>query len=185
MPVLRAKSSNFKDLLSASEGRNLRLLRGRKAGGYGLNENSNLKVLWEPDFWNWNNVADERVMPVLLEWRDWRILFMADAGWAIERAMIESDVDLRADVIVAGRHLHDASLGIPFLDATGAQVVIASHSDFPMEQRIPDWWRKSCESRGIQVFHQGESGAVTLVQEEGALVLRGFVDGKEIRLGKR
>jgi competence protein ComEC len=182
--VLRAKSSNFRELLRVLDERDLTVLRGRANGRYRLEEGAALEVLWEPDEWNWNDVADQRVMPVRLEWRGWRILFLADAGWATERAMIESGVDLRADVIVAGRHLHDASLGVSLLEATGARVVIGSHANFPSEQQIPTCWRKSCESRGIQVFHQGESGAVSVVQNDGALVLRGFVDGKEVRLEK-
>ncbi|MEP4077519.1 ComEC/Rec2 family competence protein [Haloferula sp.] len=182
VPVLRAKSSNYRDLLDASGRRRVSLIRGRAGQRYGLDGDTELGVLWEPDAWNWNNVADERVMPVLLDWRGWRILFMADAGWAIERAMMESGVDLKADVIVAGRHLHDSSLGVPFLKATSPRVVIAGHSDFPSEQRVPERWRDSCERRGIRVFHQGESGAVTLLQDDGALVLKGFIDGKEVRL---
>lgn len=184
VPVLRAKSLNYRAVLSVGEERGVRLIRGRRGVSYALEEDTAFEVLWEPDAWNWNDVADQRVMPIRLNWQGWRILFMADAGWAIERAMIEGGVDLSADVIVAGRHLHDASLGQPFLEATGARVVIANHTDFPSEQRIPEWWRESCEKRGIQVFHQGESGAVSMVLEDEALVLRGFIDGKEVRLEK-
>ncbi|MGB6220882.1 ComEC/Rec2 family competence protein [Haloferula sp.] len=184
LPVLRAKSLNFRDLLAAGEKRDVNLMRGQEGRIYYLGSNTTLEVLWEPAAWNWNDVADGRVMPVRLTWRGWRILFMSDAGWAVERAMIRSGVDLAADVIVAGRHLHDASLGVPFLEANGARVVICTHAEFPPEQRVPDGWRESCESRGIEVFHQGESGAVTLLQSDGALVLTGFLDGRVIRLEK-
>lgn len=184
VPVLRAKSSNYRAMLSVGEDRGVKMVRGREGRSYSLGGEEGVEVVWEPDFWNWNDVADQRVMPVKLHWKGWRFLFMGDAGWATERAMMESGVDLSADVIVAGRHLHDSSLGAPFLEATGARIVIASHSDFPSIERVPDWWRKSCESRGIQVFHQGESGAVSVVLDEGALVLTGFLDGREIRLQK-
>ncbi len=184
LPVLRAKSSNFRAMLKVGEDRGVTLIRGREGRRYGLGEGAEIEVIWEPDFWNWNDVADQRVMPVKLHWKAWSILFMADAGWGIERAMMESGADLKADVIVAGRHLHDASLGARFLEATGARVVVATHSDFPSIERIPEWWRKSCESRGIQVFHQGDSGAVSVVMDEGALVLRGFLDAREVRLEK-
>jgi beta-lactamase superfamily II metal-dependent hydrolase len=168
--------------MSAGEVRGVRLLRGRAGQDYVLDGETKFEVLFEPDFWNWSTVADERVMPVRLNWRGWRVLFMADAGWATERAMMESGVDLSADVIVAGRHLHDASLGASFLKATGARVVVAGHSDFPSVERVPESWRRSCENKGIRVMHQGECGAVSFVQEEGALLLRGFVDGSEVRL---
>ncbi|MEM1084268.1 MAG: ComEC/Rec2 family competence protein [Verrucomicrobiota bacterium] len=182
LPVLRAKGRNFRDLMEACEGRQVRVIRGRMGQDYPLGEAAGLEVLREPDAWNWNDVADERVMPVRLEWYGWRILFMGDAGWATERAMMESGVDLQADVIVAGRHLHDASLGSQFLEATGARVIIASHADFPTVERVPETWRRACETRGIRVFHQGESGAVTVTADAGSMTLLGFVDGRELRL---
>ncbi|MFC7339097.1 ComEC/Rec2 family competence protein [Haloferula chungangensis] len=184
VPVLRAKSSNFRAMLSAGDERGVKMIRGRRGRSYGLGNGAELEVVWEPDAWNWNDVADQRVMPVMLHWHGWRILFMGDAGWASERAMMEGGAGLAADVIVAGRHIHDASLGVRFLEATGARVVIATHSNFPSAERIPDWWRESCEARGVQVFHQGESGAVSGVLDEGALLLKGFVDGKVLRLEK-
>lgn len=185
MPVLRARSPNFRDLLLAADTRAVPLIRGRTDQRYALDEAGSLEVLWEPDPWNWSMVADERVMPLRLDWRGWKILFVADSGWAAEHAMLESGVDLQADVIVAGRHIHDASLGRRFLDAVGARVIIASHADFPTEERIPESWRGACEARGIEVFHQGECGAVTLVLDEGDLKIRAFLGDKEVILSEK
>ncbi|BCX47153.1 DNA internalization-related competence protein ComEC/Rec2 [Haloferula helveola] len=182
VPVQRALSSNYRDLLVAAEAREVPLVLGGKDAIYPLAEGARLEVLHQPDSWNWHQIADERVMPVRLNWRSWRILFVADAGWATERAMLESGADLRADVIVAGRHAHDLSLGGPFLRATGAKAVIASHAEFPPEERIPDSWRKSCESAGVAVFHQGESGAVVVTPMDGGIELRGFLDGRVLQL---
>jgi beta-lactamase superfamily II metal-dependent hydrolase len=131
---------------------------------------------------DWNRLADERVMVVRLYWDGWRILFVSDAGWATERAMLEAGIDVGADVIVAGRHVHDASLGENFLRASGARAVIASHADFPVSEQVPGRWRRSTEAAGVAVFHQGESGAVVVSRDGDTLVLRGWVDGREVVL---
>ena len=179
MPVRRAKGENYRGWLAGAAERGVKLIEGRRGTPYPVRDGVWLEVLHEPDPLDWNRVADERVMVIRLHWDGWRILFMADAGWGTERAMMESGVDLAADVIVAGRHVHDASLGDAFLRATGARAVIATHAGFPSSERVPERWRAAAEASGVAVFHQGESGAVVLSAEEDALVLRGWVDGRE------
>jgi beta-lactamase superfamily II metal-dependent hydrolase len=156
---------------------------GRRGVKFDISPDAWLEVLHEPDAWNWHTVADERVMVTRLHWHGWRVLFTADAGYATERAMLEAGGDLQADVIVAGRHRHDASLGDDFLAAVRPQAIIAGHADFPPEERVPDDWAAACEKRGTRVFPQGRTGAATLaVEKDGALVIRGFLDGSELRL---
>ena len=180
LPVERARSTTFREIATISGNRNIPTPRGRQGMRYDISPDAWLEVLHEPDARDWNAVADERVMVTRLHWHGWRVLFTSDAGWATERAMLESGGDLRADVIVAGRHRHDASLGDDFLAAVQPKAIIAGHADFPREERVPDDWAATCEARGMRVFHQGRTGAVTLVMEkDGSLVIRGFLDGSE------
>ncbi|WP_265594542.1 hypothetical protein [Haloferula sp. BvORR071] len=133
-----------------------------------------------------NTVADERVMVLRLHWRGWRILFTSDAGWSTERKLMDSGLDLTADLIVAGRNRTDSSLGEDFLAAVKPRAIIASHTDFPVAERIPKRWAEHCEAQGIRLFHQGKTGAVTLaLGKDGALVLRGFLNGEELKLAPK
>lgn len=182
VPVHRALGANFRDWVLAADARRVPLVLGRAGRSYPLAGGARLEVVHAPDPWSWHDLADNRVMPVRLHWRGWRILFMGDAGWTTERAMLASGADLGADVIVAGRHGHDLSLGSAFLDATGARAIVATHADFPPDQRIPPGWLAACEARGIAVLHQGRSGAVTATLHDGALRLRGYVDGRVVEL---
>jgi len=184
VPVLRARSPGHRELLAAAGSRGIPLRRGRVGERYLLGEESWIEVLHEPDPWNWNALADQRVMVFRLHWRGWRVLFTGDAGWGTERELLESGRDVGADLVVAGRHARDSSLGPGFLEAVAPRAIIAGHAGFPPEERVPEDWRRACEARGIAVIHQGESGAVTATLEDGALVLRGFVDGRELRLPK-
>jgi ComEC/Rec2-related protein len=181
-PVLRALGPNYRDWVERGESVGTHPVRGRRGRRYPIADGVFLDVPHEPDPWNWHQRADDRVMPVRLHWHGWKILFMGDAGWATERAMLESGADFSADVIVAGRHGHDATLGDRFVEASGARAIVATHERFPAAQRIPESWRRHCEARGIAVFHQGESGAVAIFRDAGHLRLRGHLDGRTARL---
>ena len=83
-------------------------------------------------------------------------------------------------------HEGGAALGDPFLDAVHPQAIVASHSDFPITEKLGpqtvDYW----QTRGIQVIHQGESGGVTIwVDRAGNLRLEGFVDQSVVILKRR
>jgi len=100
--------------------------------------------------------------------------------------MLDAHLDVTADVIIAGRHQSDASLCDRFLDAVNPQAVVASHSEFPPEEKLKpetvSYWR----SRGIKVMHQGEAGGVTLrVDPAGNLRLEGFADQSVMTLNPR
>ncbi|MCH7226143.1 ComEC/Rec2 family competence protein [Haloferula sp. A504] len=182
VPVQRALGTNYRDWIEAADGRDVPLVLGQAGMSYPLSDAASLEVIHAPDPWNWHDLADNRTMPVRLHWRGWRILFMGDAGWTTERRMQRAGIDFGTDVIVAGRHGHDLALGSAFLEASGARAIVASHADFPPDQRIPPTWRAACEDRGIAVFHQGESGAVSFTILGDLLRLEGFVDGRVVEL---
>ncbi|MCW1883868.1 ComEC/Rec2 family competence protein [Luteolibacter flavescens] len=183
MPVERARSPVFREIEALSQDRGVVTTVGLPQVHYPVSSDAWFEVIHRPDAHNQNVLADERVMVTRLHWRGWRVLFTSDAGLATERAMLRAGGDLQADVIVAGRHSQDDSLGDDFLAAVQPRAIVAGHADFPEAQRVPEDWMAACESRGIRVFHQGHTGAVTLVAEEdGSLVIRGFLDGAELRL---
>lgn len=142
-----------------------------------------LEVLHVPDPQAWDAIADERVAIYRLNWRGWRILFVNDAGLRTERKLLASGEDLRADILIAGHHRTDLSLGEEFIKAVAPRAIVASNSPHPPEERLDpkkvSWWRKS----GIEVLDQRATGGVTLTPEkDGSLVMKGFVDGRVLRL---
>jgi len=182
-PVTKARSKQYRDLLAAAEMRGIPVILGDPAASYCISDDAWIEVLHKPDAKDQNTVADERVMVCRLHWHGWRVLFLSDAGWGIERAMLRSGRDLSADVIVAGRHRNDSSMGDAFLAAVKPKAIVAGHADFPSQERIPIRWLEDCERSGIRVLHQGKTGAVTLVPgKDGGLELRGFVDGSSLTL---
>ena len=171
--------------MAQADHRGIPVVLGSPGGRYEIPGGAWIEVLHRPDAGDQNTMADERVMVCRLHWRGWKILFVSDAGWRTERLMIESGRDLSADVIVAGRHRNDSSLGDNFLHAVKPRAIIAGHADFPYAERIPRGWAADCERKGIRLFHQGQTGAVSLVlHDDGSLEIQGFMDGSSLRLSR-
>ena len=185
IPVSRARSSIFRALVETAENKGVPTLLGVPGKTYPVNAGTWLEVLHQPPPDDVNTVADERVMVLRLHWQGWRILFLGDAGWTTERALMDSGRDLSADIIVAGRNRHDSSLGDDFLAAVKPRAIIASHADFPSEERIPPSWAAHCRELGIHLLDQGKTGAVTVALESnGSINLRGFLDSSGLPLSR-
>src|SRR6266508_1660323 len=90
------------------------------------------------------------------------ILFMSDAGIKTEQALLARHLDLRSDIIVKGQHHSGQSGSEAFLDAARPRLVIATSRDFPDHERISDSWIEELQERGIKLFRQDQTGAVTL-----------------------
>jgi competence protein ComEC len=90
------------------------------------------------------------------------VLFMSDNGVETESALLANGLNLHSDIIVKGQHHSGNSCSGPFLDAVRPRLIIATSRDFPPNERISDNWAEDLRTRGIKLFRQDESGAVTL-----------------------
>ena len=132
------------------------------------------------------SLADDRCLVFRLHWRGRKILFTSDAGRLSEQALLDSGIDLSADVIVAGLHESDLSLTRPFVAAVNPQAIIVprpSGSEMDWHRVLQKTeWRKL----GIRVIDQTDTGGLTVtVDAEGQLLIRGFFDGSEISVPAR
>jgi len=182
LPVERSRSPAFQGWQAAG----LKAIVAKSGLRLPFPDGATLEVLHAPDPEAWDAIADERVAIYRLSWRGWRILFVNDAGLRTERKLLASGQDLHADLLIAGHHRTDLSLGDEFIQAVAPRAIVASNSPFPLEERLDprkvSWWEKS----GIQVLDQRATGGVTIRPEkDGSLVLKGFVDGRELRLSPR
>ena len=186
LPVEKSRSPAFRAWAEDAPAAGIETRQARDVRDLPMPDGARLEVLHFPDPLAQNAPADERVAIFRLHWRGWKLLFTSDAGVSTEMAMLDAHQDVSADVIIAGKHEGGAALGDQFLDAVHPQAIVASHSDFPVTEKLDpqtvDYWR----SRGIQVIHQGESGGVTVrVDRAGNLRLEGFVDQSVMILKRR
>jgi competence protein ComEC len=186
LPVEKSLSPAYRRWLDEAPAAGVKLLQAAKFSAVPMPDGARLEVIFSPPPLALQTLADDRVAIYRLHWRGWKILFINDGGHSAEAAILRAGTGVAADVIVAGRHSRDSSLGDDFLDAVGPQAIIASNAPFPLEERLPprqaDYWR----SRGIQVVDQRRTGAATLRMDAGGgLVIEGFVDGSTLRLTRR
>lgn len=186
LPVEQSRSPAFRTWRDEAPAAGIKLIQAADVQEIPMPDGAHLEILLAPDPRSQNAAADDRVAVSRLHWRGWKILFTSDAGMNTESELLDNRVDVSADVIIAGRHRTDLSLTDPFLDAVDPQVIVASHSDFPVAEKLDPKSVAYWQSRGIQVIHQGESGAVTVrVDESGNLRLEGFVYKSVITLKPR
>ncbi len=109
------------------------------------------------------------------------ILFMSDAGIKTEQALLARHSDLRSDIVVKGQHHSGESGSEAFLDAASPRLIIASSRDFPDHERISDTWAGELQKRGIKLFRQDETGAVTLRFHHDSWEAQSYVTGETFR----
>jgi competence protein ComEC len=109
------------------------------------------------------------------------ILFMSDAGIKTEEALLAGHLDLRSDIVVKGQHHSGQSGSEAFLDAARPRLIIASSRDFPGHERISDTWAEQLQERGIKLFRQDETGAVTLRFGHDSWEAQSYITGEIFR----
>lgn len=146
-----------------------------------LDEGVRLRCLFPPPVWK-PRLQDDRCAVYLLECRGLRVLFMGDAGFVTEKALLESGEDLRADVLVKGQHDSDYS-GLPeFINTVRPQTVVFTRSHFPESETVPEWWMKMLARKGIPFFDQSRTGAAIIRLEESGSSVSGWANGTSLPL---
>ncbi|HZA37748.1 MAG TPA: ComEC/Rec2 family competence protein [Candidatus Baltobacteraceae bacterium] len=109
------------------------------------------------------------------------VLFMSDSGVETERALLAYGLNLHSDIVVKGQHHSGQSGSGAFLDAVRPRLIIASSRDFPPNERIGDTWAEDLRTRGIKLFRQDETGAVTLRFGRAGWEAQSYLTGETFR----
>jgi competence protein ComEC len=127
-------------------------------------------------------IADDQayVVHLLVAPATW-VLFMSDSGIKTEQALLASGLNLQSDIVVKGQHHFGESGSDAFLDATRPRLIIASSRDFPGYERISDTWAENLQKRGIKLFRQDETGAVTLRFRHDGWEAQSYFTGEILR----
>ncbi len=121
-----------------------------------------LHILHPPAL-NSRSVADDKVIVARLDVDGARILFMSDASFATEQWLLANARDkIRCDILVKGRPRSGPSGDAEFLAAANPAVVIASAADSPESEILPPEFAALLKERGIRLFRQDHTGAVTI-----------------------
>jgi len=109
------------------------------------------------------------------------ILLMSDSGKNTEDALLASGLDLHSDILIKGQHHSGESGTGPFLGAVRPRLIVATSRDFPEYERISDEWAADLRRRGIKLFRQDETGAVTLRFRRNGWEAQSYLTGETLR----
>lgn len=130
-------------------------------------------------------VADDKALVLRLVAGKTRVLFMSDSGFFTERWLLDNEADLRSDILIKGQHSADVSGTAEFLSAVAPLAIVCTGADFPQRARVPEEWAGAVESRGIQLFRQDRTGAVTIDIGADGFSLTPFLGGQTFRSRSR
>ena len=175
LPVRRANSPAFNDLVRAAGERGVELHFGREGARYDLGDGAELEVL-RVATGETGSRADDRCMVMRLHWKGWRILLTGDAGFDTEQEILGKGSDPGCDLWVMGRHRSDHTGTMAFLEAANPRAIIAEEDRYPAAEKVPERWAEGVLHSGIELWRQGETGAVTIKLSEEALELQSVRD---------
>jgi competence protein ComEC len=162
---------------------NLHLVKPHRGTMIDLGNGVNAEVLLSPHDQTIGAVADDRCLVFMIHWKNCKILWLGDAGRLSEQALLESGIDLQADLIVAGLHQSDFSLTKPFIDAVSPQAIIiprlaGSKMDGPRLEQI-----ERLRNTDLKIIDRQQTGGLTLnIDENSQLVIGGYLDKSKIAL---
>jgi ComEC/Rec2-related protein len=149
--------------------------------GFRLSREATAHVLFPPRVFLANPTDDQAYVIQLVVAPSTSILLMSDSGEKTERALLTYGLNLRSDIVVKGQHHSGQSGSDPFLDAVRPQLIIATSRDFPEYERISDEWAEHVRMRGIKLFRQDETGAVTVRVGRDGWEAQSYLTGETFR----
>jgi competence protein ComEC len=106
--------------------------------------------------------SDDNAVVLLVEFGKMRVLLTSDIGESVERRLLDSHVDLCAQVIIKGRHSDEASCAEELLNADKLEAVVQCASSLSLVRCPQPDLRDRLRQRGVAYYRTDETGAVTV-----------------------
>ncbi|MFN2508958.1 MAG: ComEC/Rec2 family competence protein [Chthoniobacterales bacterium] len=120
------------------------------------------RILFPPAEYKASNADDQALVTQLVVSDRWRVLLMSDSGEETEQLLVASGENLQSEMLIKGQHHSGVSGSAQFIERVQPQLIVASSADFPENERINAEWAADLAARGIKLFRQDQTGAVTL-----------------------
>ncbi len=163
-----------------------RIIRPRAGDLLALGGGTWVEILLSPLDNELGSLADDRVLIFMMHWKGWKILWHGDAGRLSERALLDSGIDLTADVIIAGSHESDLSLSNEYISAVTPRLIVLPRPPGSDADAMRESQRREWRQSGIQILDQALTGGLTLtIGADEELVFSGFLDGSRTALSQK
>jgi ComEC/Rec2-related protein len=166
------------------------MLRGQNKGKHlvfpaetaALGDDSSVTFL-HPPAGTPGRTADDQCVVARIDCGRFRTLLMSDSGAETEAMLLRGNHgDLRADILVLGRHAEDLFAKEEFLAAVRPRVVVLAAPDSFREGSDEPALRERLAATGAEIFNQEECGAVTITFRPGHAEIRGFLDRRSVEI---
>lgn len=179
LPVIWSRSPTYREYVGRGDLKKRGIKLARPRHSYHLGAEVTVEVLKEGGE-TLDIVGDSRGVALKVIWKNWKVLVMGDLGVEEERMLVTSGADLSADILIIGQHSQTYSGSSEFLEATEAKVVIKSSASFPNHELPSKEWLVLCEESELEVFDQGETGAVLMNFEDDRIEIQSFLQSERI-----
>ena len=106
--------------------------------------------------------GDDNALVLRREIHGVRVLLAADLGRLGQRALLERERDLRADIVIAGLPTQGEPLNAQLLAAIQPKLVVIHDTDFPTSRRAGAKLRERLARAGVPALFTSDSGTVTV-----------------------
>ncbi|MEW6303138.1 MAG: ComEC/Rec2 family competence protein [Verrucomicrobiota bacterium] len=106
--------------------------------------------------------GDDNAIVLRGEFHGARVLLLSDLGKSGQRALLEREPDLRADIVVTGLPAQGEPVLDDLLAAVQPRLLIISCSEYPAQEQAKQELRARLARRGVPVHYTGDAGSVTL-----------------------
>ncbi len=156
VPSNKSRSRVFRNALAEAE-KNPVLLRKISAGEQLIS----WKVLHPPSDRNFSRAADNAVVLSTII-HGWPVLFLSDLGPLGAKALKESGVNLRADILITGAPPAGESIDAEMLAAIKPRLILVAHIDAPFKRTRTRDWLNAFRQGGAMVVSTAGDSAVTV-----------------------
>jgi competence protein ComEC len=106
--------------------------------------------------------AEDNTLVLRGEFGGTRILLLSNLGRPGQEALLERNVDLRADIVIAGLPEEDEPLKDTLIEAINPRLIVIADSELPAKCRASRELQKRLEKHGVPVLCTSELGAVKI-----------------------
>ena len=162
------QEKGWQDLLNKAAATGTNIIVGKPQQYIDRGEKFSLKVLANTSNNDTSRSDNNRGLVLKYSHNDFSALFPGDISWEVENKLVESDLDLNANILLAAHHGSASSNSMQFLEAVDPELVIVSSSrsssySFPSAEVAG-----RCRKLGIPLVPLNTVGTITITPlEEG------------------
>ncbi|MBE2284384.1 MAG: ComEC/Rec2 family competence protein [Prosthecobacter sp.] len=109
-----------------------------------------------------NARGDDRAAVLMAHIGPWRVLWMSDAGWRAEKALVNSAADLQCDVLIRSQNEHDVSMSREFLLKARPRVLVCGSDPREAETTLPQSLVDFAREQHVPLLDTWNDGSIAL-----------------------